>query len=127
MSQRVMTTMSKVFRVQDAEGRGPWRPGFSTTWIEADAPVGRLTETLMDLVPPNTLRSLPRDRSYGCGCRSYASLMAWFTASEIRTLAALGYKVVELNIDGVLAESDSQVVFERFRPLTEGVTIRRWP
>ena len=48
-------------RVQAEDGRGPWRPGWSHTWIDADAPADRLTETVMDLMPVTAIRALPDD------------------------------------------------------------------
>ena len=71
-----------VYRVQAADGRGPWRPGFSHTWIDGDAPAGRLDETIMDLIPIAQLAALPRTMHYGCACRSLTALMAWFTPIE---------------------------------------------
>ena len=34
----------KVYRIQDEKGRGPWRPGFSIRWMDAEGP---------DLPPPS--------------------------------------------------------------------------
>lgn len=28
--------MTRVYRTQDSEGRGPWRPGFSRVWCDAE-------------------------------------------------------------------------------------------
>ena len=61
--------MVTVYRVQAADGRGPWRPGWSHTWIEADAPADRLTETVMDLAPFEVLQALPVDMVWGSACR----------------------------------------------------------
>ena len=119
-------TTTKIYRVQATDGRGPWRPGFSHKWIEADASAGRLTETVMDLMPIEQIRALPDDQHYGCGCRSLDVLLSWFTPRERVLLFILGYRIVELQVDAVLAESSSQVFFSRQRPLTEGVTFRRW-
>ena len=115
-----------VFRVQDRDGRGPWRPGFSTRWIDEDAPVGRLSETVMDLLPIDTLRTLPRDRHYGCGCRSRDAVLDWFTATERTRLQQFGYRLVVMRADEVLAESPYQVFFARRRPLADGATVLRW-
>lgn len=117
----------QVVRVQDAEGRGPWRAGFSQRWIDDDAPVGRLTETVMDLVPVERLRALPPDLAYGCGCRTVAGLVAWFTPKERATLARFGFHIVAMQVDVVLAESPWQIVFGRRLPLAVGASRRRWP
>ena len=116
-----------VVRVQDADGRGPWRPGFSHTWIEEDAPADRLTESVLELVPPSVLRAIPRDIHVGCACRSVEALMAWFTPVERQRLARLGFHIVRLRVDRVIAESDWQMVVARRRPFAEGATRLRWP
>lgn len=115
-----------VYRVQDYEGRGPWRPGVSGLWIQDDAPVGRLEETIFDLMPAADLQRLPRDRYYGCGCRRLDDLMLWFTPLERQRLARLGYTPVQLHADAVLASSVWQVLFSRYRPLSHGATRRSW-
>lgn len=115
-----------VVRVQAADGRGPWRPGWSHRWIDDDAPVGRLTETVMDIVPAAVLMSLPTDMAWGCACRSVDALMAWFTPREREVLAGYGYHPVRLRVDVVLAESAWQIVVGRHRPFREGATRLRW-
>jgi hypothetical protein len=115
------------YRVQAADGRGPWRPGFSLEWIDADAPADRLVETVFDLVPLAELRRLPSTMVYGSACRSYAALMAWFTACERLRLAAHGYFPVRLLADVIVAESDWQLLIGRRRPFTDGASRLRWP
>ena len=118
--------MVTVYRVQDASGRGPWRPGFSQQWIDDDAPAGRLTETVMDLMPIEQIQALPMTHHYGCGCRSLDALMAWFTMRERARLFRAGYHPVSMRADAVVAESDWQVLFARVRPLSDGATRFRW-
>lgn len=118
--------MTTVYRVQANDGRGPWRYGWSQSWIEEDACVGRLTETIMDLVPIETLRSLPPTMHYGCACRSLADLMAWFTPLERQRLDAFGYKPVALTADVVLAESQTQMLIGRYRPFRHGIKRLLW-
>ena len=115
------------YRVQDATGRGPWRPGFSHIWIDAAAPAGRLVETIFDLLPAPALRALPGTMVYGCACRSRDALMEWFTPIERRRLEVGGFHPVRLNADCVLAESATQMLIGRRRPFTEGATRLRWP
>jgi len=114
------------YRVQADDGRGPWRPGFSHTWIEGDAPAGRLTETLMDLLPLSTLRALPLGMTYGSACRTVEALGRWFTACERRRLAQLGFYPVRVNADVVLAESEWQLFIGRRKPFNQGATRLRW-
>lgn len=116
----------RVYRVQAADGRGPWRPGWSHVWIDEDAHVGMLTETIIDLLPLETLRALPRDRHYGTACRTVDQLARWFTPVERMRLADFGYFPVAIDVDAVLAESDRQLVFARRRALDSGVTRLSW-
>jgi hypothetical protein len=120
--------MSRIvaYRVQAADGRGPWRPGWSHTWIDGDAPEGRLSETVMDLMPVDRLRDLPSTMVYGCGCRSLEALMQWFTRREMFRLGQLGFYPVRLNADVVLAESAWQMLIGRRRPFADGASRLRW-
>lgn len=118
--------MVVAYRVQAADGRGPWRPGFSLTWIETDAPADRLTETVMDLLPIRELRNLPPGMSYGSACRTVDALMRWFTAGEKQRLAQLGFHPVRLNADVVVTESEWQMLIGRRKPFAESATRLRW-
>ena len=119
--------MDAVYRVQAADGRGPWRPGWSQQWIDADAPVGRLSETVMDLLPIATLRALPPTMHYGCGCRSLEALLHWFTPLEQERLSRFGFYPVRLHADAVLAESEWQMFVGRSRPFSDGATRLSFP
>ena len=62
-----------IFRVQDAEGRGPWKPGFSSQWMDEARPewlppiydelnihphhLGRLVPRGMSAAAPNSAGS----------------------------------------------------------------------
>lgn len=115
-----------VYRVQDATGRGPWRPGLSRLWLEETAPVGRLSESVFDLVTLEEIRAV-RDRYHiGSACRSLDALWEWFTPLESARLAALGFHPVQMRADVVIAESRWQLVIGRDRPFTVGATRRSW-
>jgi hypothetical protein len=118
--------MVTVYRVQDASGRGPWRPGFSHRWIEAEAPAGRLTESLLDLLTPAQVWALPRSHHYGAGCRRLADLGAWFLPAERARLRALGFWPVQVSAEVVVIESSWQIFVGRVRPFAEGATRRAW-
>jgi hypothetical protein len=114
------------YRVQAADGRGPWRPGFNHTWIDGNAPADRLIETVFDLVPMGQLQNLSPLLHWGSACRSLDSLMHWFTPVERTRLQGLGFYPVQLSIDIVLAESPWQLVIGRKLPFNKGVMRRRW-
>jgi hypothetical protein len=117
----------RVYRVQATDGRGPWRPGFSREWIDGDAPAGRLTQNIFDLVPARTLLALPRHLHYGCACRTMADLLAWFTPLEYRRLEQLGFYPVALAIDVIVVESEWQMLVGRERHFSDGASRRSWP
>jgi len=111
----------RVFRVQDAEGRGPYRPGMSQHWVDSSGPPP----------PPTWMQEFGDIRHHcgpnecmGCGCRDLTQLAKWFTPTEQRRLEALGYQIVSMWVDRIVAESENQVVFVRRQPLHMGATRR---
>ncbi len=115
----------RVYRIQDAEGRGPFRPGVSSQWVDKN-----------DLLPPPTwmgefgghlMKELRPGEFAGCAVRELAQLSKWFSPTEMPRLRALGYRLVALHADRILAQSPNQVVFARRRPLNSGATILRYP
>ncbi len=109
--------IEKIYRIQDASGRGPFRPGFSRQWVDAHS------KTIM---PPSWMEEFGDDlidrlglpnETFGSGVRSLPDLNIWFTDIERRRLDALGYFVVCLPDVRILAESKHQVVFARMLPL----------
>src|SRR5689334_8417241 len=112
---------SVVYRVQDADGRGPWRPGFSKRWVE-DRP-----EEVFAMLKPWPLEFGPVHRRalfgmhLGCGCTSLDQLRRWFTPTEYTRLLTSGYRSVRMRVGRILAVSDVQCVFERAKPLAVDV------
>ncbi len=113
---------ARVYRVQDSEGRGPWRPGFSRLWVrdrDDHANLRPWVEQFGMQIIPRT--GWPFGKHFGCACRTLDQLRRWFTAEEYATLLAYGYQAVSMDVQRVLAESDIQLVFQRARPLRAGV------
>jgi hypothetical protein len=110
--------MSLVYRVQDREGRGPWRPGFSRLWVEDrddhDNLIPWPTQFGFEIIPKS-------DGHLGCGCKTKEQLQRWFTPTEYTTLHSYGFTAVQMEVDRVLAESDIQLVFQRTKPLRKDV------
>jgi len=116
-----------VYRVQDAEGRGPWKPGFSQYWVEDRADLDNLPPCFIDL---GTVHEKAFSwESVGCGCRTLEQLRRWFTESEYRTLIRYGYAAVCIRPSRILAESSIQCVFTVvLEPLaTAGRKIQLYP
>lgn len=117
-----------VWRVQDGAGRGPYKPGKSIRWCDD---TGTPPPPTLDVEFPSLYSELQKkiDRdggAFGCATRTPAGLAAWFTATERPRLGRLGYKVVCLQVDEIMAESENQVVFWRRRPLNRDITVVSW-
>lgn len=110
---------SLVYRIQDAEGRGPFRPGFSVQWLDATehcAFPSWIEE--FGWCIPDDLRA--QGWHFGSACRTIEGVKKWFSRTERHRLARLGYALVAIKPDRVLAESERQLVIARQRPLTDG-------
>lgn len=111
-----------VYRIQDQEGRGPFRPGFSHRWLDEMKP----NEHELVAWPvqfPHLLPVVMRSRFcyFGCACKSPDQLRRWFSISEMERLREFGYSAIKLKVDKILGESDVQLVFQRTKPLTQEV------
>ena len=111
---------SFVYRVQDADGRGPWKPGFSQVWFEdrTDEEYAALAPWPMEVLME--IRKAARGKSVGFACENLDQLRRWFTPSEYKTLLRYGYRAVKLEVDAVLARSETQCAFVRSKPLLIG-------
>jgi len=108
-----------IYRMQDSEGRGPWKPGFSTLWVEDRDDHKNLPPFYEEFGEVG--KYIPRGEFCGSGCKTKKQLKRWFTESEYNKLIIFGYRAVSLRITRVVAESDTQLVFTRPWPLTKGV------
>ena len=109
-----------IFRVQDADGRGPWKPGFSSQWMDRtrDEWLPPIYDEL-NIHPHHLGRLVPRGMNAGCGCRTMDGLRRWFSRAELRRLSRHGYSVVRVVPDKILAETPTQVLFGCFKPLSD--------
>ena len=114
-----------VLRVQDGEGRGPWKPGFSYTWAEERADLDNLLPWYMEFGQVHLVRR--EGEHFGCGCMTVAQLRRWFTPGEYAFLVAHGYRAVRLEGCRVLAESAIQCVFARWANLRHAVEFDLYP
>ena len=107
---------AKVYRVQAADGRGPWRPGLSKHWIDNDSD-RPLQSAVHEAFGWDWIKKIPQGWHAGCACRTLAGLMAWFTPVERNRLAAMGYSPVTIYPDKIIEENADQVVFACKTPL----------
>lgn len=108
-----MTTT--ILRIQDAEGRGPFKPGFSQTWVLKRADHANLRPWTAEFGQVNAKPGM----AYGCGCLTRRQLQRWFTKAEYTKLLEYGYRAVKIEVDSILHASTTQCVFERALPLNE--------
>lgn len=117
----------RVYRVQDAEGRGPFRPGLSKLWID-DTTEAPSLPTWMDEFGWDVCDRLGKPgEHFGSAVTTIDRISLWFTPIEQGRLARLGFQVVSFSDARVIAESENQVVFARLRPLREGASRHRFP
>lgn len=108
-----------IYRIQDKDGRGPWKPGFSVHWIEPREGRRRLVPWYAEF---GDIHLQARDGMHiGCACTSVDQLRLWFFPSEYKKLISFGYRAVKMTVDRVLAQSDIQCVFERAKQLRKDV------
>lgn len=115
--------MDVIYRVQDKEGRGPWRPGFSHKWVRPRPDHDNLPPWLFEFGRVD--RQLLYGEHAGSGCMTLDQLRRWFTKKEYKTLLKYGYQAVSMEVNRILAQSEIQCVFGRAKPLNEDFTIMR--
>ena len=105
-----------IYRIQDKDGRGPWKPGFSDKWVR-QCPDFSLIPWMFTMGPVHLKAEL--DEIWGCGCISKEQLRRWITKSEYEVLLQYGYKAVKLK-GRILGEDKNQCLFARRQPLNQG-------
>lgn len=99
-----------IYRVQDKNGRGPFRPGLTDRWNK------KSTRDFSNLKP--SIEEFRRLFSrtdlipyLGTGCLTHKQLKGWFKESEMEVLQSMGFQAVEIIAEKVLAQSEIQCVF----------------
>jgi len=115
-----------LFRVQAADGRGPWRPGLSKHWIDRESDQRFPEDWINAFGLENILSRIPKGSLAGCACRAFDGLFRWFTPTERKRLDAMGYKPVALYPDKIIAENSDQVVFVRRLPFNQAAVVLAW-
>ena len=118
--------MIPVFRVQDIEGRGPYRPGTSHRWTDDDHYRNLPFYTEFGWSVGSISKRWRDGETGGCAFRSLDGLYRWFSPAECEKLDALRYMVVRMNVDRIIRESNTQVVFARTKPLWKDRFILPW-
>ena len=123
VSSACSTVRTIVYRMQDVDGRGPWKPGFSESWTEDrdEAEYAALRPMFQEF--PGLLGCFRTGKHYGCGCLSLEQLRRWIRPNEYARLKRYGYHCVSMEVDRVLHASDVQCVFERTKPLRKSIKV----
>jgi hypothetical protein len=87
-------------------------------WVDPDADDEHRPPFFIEFGISIINKKLP-GQSIGCGFRSMRQLLRWFSASEVERMLDLGYNIVEINADQILAESNNQLVFVCNKPLRQ--------
>jgi hypothetical protein len=115
-----------VCRIQDAEGRGPYRPGFSRHWSERETGPDPVFVAFPGIMARARQIVDQRGGAVGCAFRSIREAMYWFSSTEILTLAKLGYSLCWVEAEEILAENADQLVFWSSLPLAKAVRATGW-
>lgn len=109
--------MEKLYRIQDKDGRGPFKPGVTHQWSETNY---RLPSVMLDF--PNLQEKLKpyhkRGLNVGCAVRGNR-LDEWFSKNEQVKLKMLGYQIVTIEDYEIVCESASQVIFASKKKLSQ--------
>ena len=108
-----------VFRVQDKDGRGPWKPGFSAKWVVPRRDHDNLPPMYEEFKQIEA-QMIPGKAVYGSACPTIKKLRRWFTKKEYAKLKQYGYHAMMMRVDNILAMSEVQLVFARSLPLNVG-------
>ncbi len=121
---RMALEASAVFlRVQDRDGRGPFKPGTTDRWRDPDGPDYPPAQEEFGL---HWRAEIPLGWHCGCALRSIEQVARWFSPWECARLDALGYRLVTIR-GRALRESRHQIIVVRPLPLRMGALAMPWP
>lgn len=112
--------MNTRLRIQDAEGRGPWRPGFSAMWADLEKDDSMCPPVTLDF--PQMFAQIAKARRdglryFGCCVAGVRGIHRWFTPLEIARLRALGFRLVDAEPLTPIGVSPSQILGASRLPL----------
>lgn len=120
--------MDRIYRVQCAAGRGPYRPGITEKW--ADMRYNGNCPTIfedfgMDIV--GCIEAYHRAGYHvGCAFKSPQHCALWFGKRERKKLKKLNYNLVAFYPDAVIKESAQQLFIGRRKPFKDDIEVLPW-
>ena len=84
----------EVYRIQDAEGRGPYKPGFSDSWVDPDHIERNPTDVGTILERVGIIQGALKPGESGCfAVATIHELLRWFSPTERQRLGQHGYYI----------------------------------
>ena len=106
--------MPIVCRIQDDQGRGPFKPGFSHLWVQERPDHDNLQPWIVEFGRLD--KQVLTGETAGSACKNLEQLRRWFTKKEYKKLRKFGYKAVRIKVDRIIAESEVQCFVSRAKP-----------
>ncbi|KFI27789.1 hypothetical protein CN97_00820 [Haematobacter massiliensis] len=108
-----------ILRIQDRTGRGPWRPGCASKWVDAWR-TSQLPPIYDDVHDFRKIVSGAHGAGLhiGCAVRGMDGLGKWFSPMELSRLITQGFGVVDASGCDVLAETEHQLLIASKWPLS---------
>jgi len=100
-----------VYRIQDKEGRGPFKPGYTEKWLDADRtyfPKAPIREQLW------IKKIADPDLHLAFVCETVEQLKNWVSATEYARIKEDGYSAVKITVDKIWT-LDGQAIAGRKR------------
>lgn len=113
--------MTTFLRMQDAQGRGPFRPGFTHKWLnKTDAEMVDLPAIHQELLSFHQIVAREHRKGFHLGnaAEGWEQFHRWFNQNEVLTLAALGFSIVDCSACRLIARTPNQVFIGSRYPLS---------
>lgn len=107
---------ARIIRVQDSDGRGPWRPGFSHLWTGDDTPTGMTAIFHYPEAMDAAVRANRRGLHVGCAVYDI-DIGKWFSPRDLEKLTSLGFSTVDASRCTVIFSAPGQLLIGSTLPL----------
>jgi len=109
-----------LYRIQDKDGRGPWRPGFSEAWVDYGKDDRLCPPVQIEF--PKWEKAIWRARGsglahFGCCVEGIRGIHQWFTPDEIRKLRGFGFRLVDASSLVSICTGKHQIIGGSVMPL----------
>lgn len=108
-----------VYRIQDKDGRGPFKPGYTEKWMDKDRtffPKAVINQQI------HIQRIADPDLHLAYVCESVEQLKKWFSPTEYEYLKKCGYSAVRMSVDTIWTCED-QAIAGRKKQYRKSITV----